>query len=107
MTSPHGTWQRYRRECRCRRCRAAWAAYIRRNRTAHGVRPGVARIAKEIAHVEAQLSSGDGVSVGVSLTPLGGQLLLAAQRRLGVRRHEVVEELLRRCGPALIEGAPA
>lgn len=101
----------YAAGCRCQRCKAAWAAYIKQRRYQSGnQRPLAEALAvREIETVEASLArdAEDDVEVSMTLTPLGARLLVELQRRLGLRRADVVEVLLRDRGAELLREVAA
>lgn len=108
MVSGHGTAARYNRGCRCQPCRDAWADYIRAWRRRHGRRSRVEHItARDLARLDAAVSEalrhGADIRVPVTLSPLGGQVLVSIERRLKRRRGEIVDQLLRRHGVELLE----
>ena len=84
----HGTYTAYAKGCRCVRCRAAWATYMRdyKQRTAGGY------------YRDKQ------VTVRVRLTPLAARILrdaAARGRAAGALPDDVVEQALRNCGPSV------
>lgn len=85
MSSAHGEVQRYARGCRCTRCRGAWASYMRDRRAKLGARQKPYYPGK----VEAKI---------VQLTPLGLEILQAAQAREQRPPADIVEHLLRLYG---------
>jgi hypothetical protein len=72
----HGQYTSYAKGCRCRRCKDAWAAYIRayRDKT---------------------------VTVRVRLTPLAERILRSAEQRTGQQPDDVIEAALRTCGASV------
>lgn len=94
----------YSAGCRCARCRAAWAAYIRERKHATGAaRP------REASYVDREIAAGatatGDVDVSATLAPLDAQLLAAIQRKTGARRKDVLARLLREYGPDLLRAA--
>jgi hypothetical protein len=53
--------------------------------------------------VSEALRHGADIRVPVTLSPLGGQVLVSIERRLKRRRGEIVDQLLRRHGVELLE----
>lgn len=103
MVREHGTRARYASGCRCRRCREAWASYIRGRRRASG-RDDRARSQRRLdvrrtrSIVERAVETDADPEFPVKLSPLGGQILVAIQQQSGETRGAVIDELLREFG---------
>lgn len=100
-----GTRLGYARGCRCDECRTAWAAYmLAYKRRRRDQRPREERQAeREIAKADSTLRRSDeDVRVETTLTPLDLQILTEIQRRSKRRRGDVIGQLLREHGPALL-----
>ena len=102
-TIQHGTVGGYAR-CRehCAACKSAWATYIRSRKRRLGV---LSRADREIASAESliqRLIIDDlDVTLPVTLSPLGYQILVSLQRKTHHRRGEVLDQLLREHGQEL------
>jgi hypothetical protein len=100
MVREHGTRARYAAGCRCRRCKGAWADYIRTRRRATGRDDRAtsqtrldARRTRSI--VERAVETETDPEFPVKLSPLGGQILVSIQQQTGRSRGEVIDDLLR------------
>lgn len=85
--APHGTVASYQKGCRCDRCRAGWATYIRERRHRLGI---------QTPREDARFYEGPYESAGeVKLTELGLARLDALVEKTGKKKHDVIEQLLR------------
>lgn len=110
MATDHGTTRGYASGCRCKRCRAAYAAYMREYRHRTGrQKPSreEAYLAREMDEARLELAEDlqDDVAVTVSLTPLAYRILLALQLRRKQRRHSLIDTLLREQGSDAVSAA--
>lgn len=98
----HGTRARYAAGCRCRRCKGAWALYIRTRRHAEGRDRPTAQQRLDVRRtrsiVERAVEADADPELPVKLSPLGGLILLARMERTGRSRGVVLDELLRAHG---------
>ena len=101
----HGTRARYASGCRCRRCKGAWASYIRDRRHAKGRDGETARqrldVRRTLSIVARAVETDEDAELPVKLSPLGGQILVARMQRTGRSRSAVLDELLRERGGEL------
>lgn len=102
MGENHGTRKDYKRGCRCDKCRAAWADYMRSRR--HRLHPPAERrqqaIQREIDALEVEVAEAiederDSIEVCARLSPLAVRLLARAQAEKGMTRGEVLDALVR------------
>lgn len=102
----HGTTGRYqRRRCRCKKCRRAWADYVAKYRRSRGVKSRDEAVAVRDAKatrrlVERAVQAEEDVNLPVTLTGLGGQILVEMQQRDGRKRGEILDDLLRQAASA-------
>jgi hypothetical protein len=82
----HGQYTSYAKGCRCRRCKDAWAAYIR----AYKARANGGGYYRDKT-----------VTVRVRLTPLAERILRSAEQRTGQQPDDVIEAALRTCGASV------
>jgi hypothetical protein len=98
----HGTRARYTAGCRCRRCKGAWATYIRSRRHAAGRDRATSQQRLDVRRtrtiVERAVEADADPELPVKLSPLGGQILVAIQQRTGRTRGAVLDDLLRAHG---------
>lgn len=85
----HGTVSTYNGGCRCDKCRAAWAAYMREYKRRTGTTQRQAAL------------DGETRTIQVTVTPLDEQILAAAQARTNASRGLVIARLLREHGVQL------
>ena len=105
MARAHGTRASYSAGCRCQRCRTAWADYIRTRR--HRLAPPQGEHVREVKVLRGQIDraiAADRADVEVPVTrvsPLAAAILARVQEETGMRRADVLEDLLRGYGSAV------
>lgn len=105
MATKHGTIVGYATsKCRCRKCRAAWATYIRERRQRGD---GASRVERELEQMNRELErlvevDGDESKLPVKISPLALQILVHLQQQTGESRHVILDRLLREYGQQLV-----
>lgn len=97
----HGTRSRYGAGCRCAKCRAAWAFYMREYKHARKITQPRrdSRVLREISTAESRLAEiepDELIPAPCELSALDYKILLELQRRSRSRRNEVISQMLRR-----------